>query len=79
MPAKILQMMAVAAICFCDGAFAAAAEQPRHAPASVQGSADSARSADTLTAPGRAKQLVIEIRQECGVHDFELGLSPVFK
>src|SRR3954454_1685004 len=56
MPAKILRMMAIAAVCFCDGAFAAAAEQPRHAPASVQGSADSARSADTLTAPGRAKQ-----------------------
>jgi outer membrane receptor for monomeric catechols len=49
-------MMAVAAVCFCDGAFAAATEQPRHAPASVQGSASSARSADTLTAPRRAKQ-----------------------
>ena len=34
MPAKILRMMAIAAVCFCDGAFATAAEQPRHAPAS---------------------------------------------
>ena len=39
MPAKMLRMIAVAAVCFCDGAFAAAAGQPRHAPASVQGSA----------------------------------------
>jgi len=54
-PAKWLPMMAVAAVCFCDGAFAAA-EEPRHAPASVQGSAGSARSADTLTATRRAKQ-----------------------
>lgn len=56
MPAKILRMMAVAAVCFCDGAFAAATEQPRHAPASVQGSVSSARSAGALTASRRAKQ-----------------------
>jgi outer membrane receptor for monomeric catechols len=35
----MLRMIAVAAVCFCDGAFAVAAGQPRHAPASVQGSA----------------------------------------
>jgi len=33
MPAKILRMMAVAAVCCC-GAFSAAAQQPRLAPAS---------------------------------------------
>ena len=43
MPAKMLRMIAVVAVCFCDGAFAAAAGQPRHAPASVQGSASSAQ------------------------------------
>jgi outer membrane receptor for monomeric catechols len=52
MPAKILRMMAIAALCFCDGAFATAAEQPRHAPASVQGS----QSMDTPKATRRAKQ-----------------------
>jgi outer membrane receptor for monomeric catechols len=62
MPAKILRMMAIAAVCFCDGAFAAAAEQPRHVQASVQGSASSTRSADTLTAPRRAKQNAARIR-----------------
>jgi outer membrane receptor for monomeric catechols len=49
-------MIAVAAVCFCDGAFAAAAEQPRHAPASVQGSASSSQSMDTPKATRRAKQ-----------------------
>ena len=39
MPATMLRMIAVAAVCFCDGAFAVASAQPRHAPASVQGSA----------------------------------------
>jgi outer membrane receptor for monomeric catechols len=57
MPAKTLRMIAVAAVCFCDGAFAAASGQPRHAPASVQGSATSARSTDTLTVPRRAHGL----------------------
>lgn len=56
MPAKILRMMAIAAVCFCDGAFAAAAEQPRHAPASVQGLASSSQSMDTPKATRRAKQ-----------------------
>ena len=56
MPAKMLRMIAVAAVCFCDGAFAVAAGQPRHAPASVQGSASSSQSMDTLKATRRAKQ-----------------------
>jgi outer membrane receptor for monomeric catechols len=43
MPAKMLRMIAVAAVCLCDGAFAAAGE-PRHTPASVQGSASYSRS-----------------------------------
>ncbi len=34
MPAKILRMIAVAAVCCCGSAFSAAAQQPRHAPAS---------------------------------------------
>ena len=51
MPAKMLRMIAVAAVCFCDGAFAAAAGQPRHAPA-----AGSAQSMDMLKATRRAKQ-----------------------
>ena len=55
MPAKMLRMIAVAAVCLCDSAFAAA-EQPRYAPASVQGSASSSQSMDTLTTPWRAKQ-----------------------
>jgi outer membrane receptor for monomeric catechols len=55
MPAKMLRMIAVAAVCFCDGAFAAAAGQPRHAP--VQVPAISARSVDTLTATRRASGL----------------------
>ena len=55
MPAKMLRMIAVAAVCFCDGAFAVAAGQPRHAPASVQGSASYSRS-DALKATRRAKQ-----------------------
>ena len=56
MPAKMLRMIAVAAVCFCDGAFAAAAAgEPRHRPASVQGSASYSRS-DGLKATWRAKQ-----------------------
>lgn len=34
MPAKILRMIALAAVCCCGGAFSAAAQQPRLAPAS---------------------------------------------
>ena len=56
MPATMLRMIAVAAVCFCDGAFAVAAGQPRHAPASVQGSAISSQSMATLKATRRAKQ-----------------------
>jgi outer membrane receptor for monomeric catechols len=56
MPAKILRMMAIAAVCFCDGVFAAAAEQPRHAPAPVRGSASSSQSMDTPKATRRTKQ-----------------------
>jgi len=56
MPAKMLRMIAVAAVCFCDGVFATAAEQPRHAPASVQGSAGASQSMDTLKTTRRSKQ-----------------------
>ena len=59
MPAKMLRMIAVAAVCLCDGALAVAAGQPRHAPASVQGSASSSQSMDTLKATRRAKQNVV--------------------
>jgi outer membrane receptor for monomeric catechols len=56
MPAKMLRMIAVAAVCCFDGAFAVAAEQSRHTPALVQGSITSSRSADALKATRRAKQ-----------------------
>jgi outer membrane receptor for monomeric catechols len=59
MAAGILRMIAVAAVCFCDGAFAVAAEQPRHTPESVQGSASSSQSMDTLKATRRAKQSAV--------------------
>jgi outer membrane receptor for monomeric catechols len=55
MAAKMLRMIAVAAVCFCDGAYAAAAGPPRHAPASAQGSTSYSRS-DALQATRRAKQ-----------------------
>jgi outer membrane receptor for monomeric catechols len=55
MPAKMLRMIAVAAVCLCDGALAVAAGQPRHTSASVQGSAGYSRS-DALKATRRAKQ-----------------------
>jgi outer membrane receptor for monomeric catechols len=54
MPAKMLRMIALATVCLCDGTFAVAAGQPRHAPASVQGSASYSRS-DALKATRRAK------------------------
>ncbi len=53
MPAKMLRMIAVAAACLCDGTFAAAAEQPRHARASAQGSAGSSQHAARTQAAGR--------------------------
>ena len=59
MAAGILRMIVVAAVCFCDGAFAVAAEQPRHTPESVQGSASSLQSMDTLKATRRAKQSAV--------------------
>ena len=59
MPAKMLRMIALATVCLCDGTFAVAAGQPRHAPASVQGSASSSQSMDTLKATRRAKQNVV--------------------
>jgi len=52
----MLRMIAVAAVCFCDGAFAVAAGQSRHAPASVQGSAGYSQSMDMPRATRRAKQ-----------------------
>ena len=55
MPAKMLRMIAVAAVCCCGSAVAVAAGEPRHTPASVQGAAGDSRS-DTLKATRRAKQ-----------------------
>jgi outer membrane receptor for monomeric catechols len=54
MPAKLLRMIAVAAVCFCNGASAVAAGEPRHTPASVQGPASSR--SDALKATRHAKQ-----------------------
>lgn len=62
MPAATLRMIGVVAVCLCDGALAEAAGPPRHAPAYVQGSASSARTTETLTAPRRAKQNTAWIR-----------------
>jgi outer membrane receptor for monomeric catechols len=56
MPAKTLRMIAVAAVCFCDGGLAVAAGQPRHAQVSVQGPAASSQSMDRPKATRRAKQ-----------------------
>ena len=55
MLAKILRTIVVGAVCFCDGAIAVVAGEPRHAPASVQGAAGYSGS-DTLKATRRAKQ-----------------------
>lgn len=52
MPAAMLRMIAIAAVCVCDGALAVASAQPRHAPA--PGAAAAARSAH---APLRAPRL----------------------
>ena len=49
MPAAMVRMIAVIAVCLCDGAFAIASAQPRHTPAPA-----TARSADT---PLRASRL----------------------
>jgi outer membrane receptor for monomeric catechols len=53
-------MIAVAAVCVCDGALAVASgQQPRHAPASVQGSASPSQSMDALKTTRHAKQNAI--------------------
>lgn len=59
MPAVMLRTLtiAVAAVCFSDGAFAGSGRRPSHAPASVQGSSSSPRSADALKASVRVKNL----------------------
>ena len=66
MPAKVLRMIAVAAVCFGDGAFAAAAGEPRHTQAPVQGSASYSRS-DALKATRRAKQNAV--RRQAAARD----------
>ena len=67
MPAKMLRAIAVVAVCLCDGAFAAAAGQPRHTSASVQGSAGSSQSMDRPKATRRAKQHTV--RTQAGDRD----------
>ena len=61
MPARMLRTIAVAAVCFCDGAFAVAVGEPRHTPVSVQGSASYSRP-DALKATRRAKQNAVRTR-----------------
>jgi outer membrane receptor for monomeric catechols len=63
MPAKLLRMIAVAAVCVCDGALAIAAGEPRHTSAAVQGSASSSQSMDTPKATRRAKQNAARTRK----------------
>jgi outer membrane receptor for monomeric catechols len=50
-------MIALAVVYLCDGAFAVAAGPPRHASESVQGSASSSQSVDTLKTARRAPGL----------------------
>ena len=57
MPARVLRTIAVVAVCCSHGAFAVGSERPRHAPAFIQRSAASSRSADTLKAPLRTPSL----------------------
>jgi outer membrane receptor for monomeric catechols len=56
MSARMLRMIAVAVV-LPSGAFAVAAERPRHAPTLLQKSASSFRSMDSLKAPLRAPSL----------------------
>ena len=58
MPAEILRMIAVAAVCFCDSAIAVAAGPPRHAPTSVDGTPGYSRP-DAPKATRRAKQSAV--------------------
>jgi outer membrane receptor for monomeric catechols len=59
MPARLLRVIAIAAACFCSGAVAVAAGQPRHAPASFQGAGSPSQSMDTLRTTRRAKQRAV--------------------
>ena len=77
MPAKMLRMIAVAAVCLCDGAFAVASGQPRHAPAPVQGSASSSQSLDTLKISRRAKQNAV--RTQTADRDFYVDRAAPYK
>jgi outer membrane receptor for monomeric catechols len=54
MPARLLRMIAVGAVCSSIGAFAGAGERSRSAPELIEGSAASSRSAATLKRPLRA-------------------------
>jgi outer membrane receptor for monomeric catechols len=55
MPAKMLRMIAIAAVCLCDGAFAVAAGEPRRALMPVQGSVSASQFMDALKATRRAR------------------------
>ena len=55
MPAKMLRMIAIAAVCLCDCAFAVAAGEPRRALMPVQGSVSASQSMDALKATRRAR------------------------
>ena len=76
MPAQMLRMIAVVAICFCDGGFAVAAGQPRHTSASVQGSASHSRS-DALKATRRAKRNAV--RTQAADRDSYVDLAAPYK
>lgn len=54
MPAKLLRTIVVGAVCFGNGALAVAGEQIRHAPASMERLATSARSTGPLKTTQRA-------------------------
>ena len=69
MPAAMLRMIVVAAVCLFDGAFTVASGQPRHGSASVQGSAtykasrlSTPRASEpTLNIPGQTTVLTREV------------------
>jgi outer membrane receptor for monomeric catechols len=76
MPANMLRMTAVAAVCFCDGVYAVAAGAPRHAPVSDQGSATYSRS-DALKATRRVKQNAI--RPQAADHGPDVDRAAPYK
>ena len=77
MPAKMLRMIVIAAVCCCGSAVTLAAGEPSHTPASVQGSVSSSQSMDTLKTPRRAKQNAV--RTPAAGRDFYVDPAAPYK